>query len=175
MLPSLASRLDRLERRRTALLGRVAPLRPEQLGYRPGPERWHVLDILEHLIIIEERVLGAVDTRPGPLPAAERLRGALRLAGLRLYLRSGGKIRAPTRAILPQGGVGLAELRERWDRVRAGYRTALEAFDRTDLLRPMMKHPVIGKLTPTQTLAFLDAHLAHHERQIDRLRGALGV
>ena len=173
MLPSLGRRLDRLERRREELLGRVAPLGAEQLAYRPGPERWHVLDILEHLIIIEERVLGAVGTRPGPLPAAERLRGALRLAGLRLYLRSGGKIRAPTRAILPQGGVGLAELRERWDRARAGYRTALEAFDCTDLLRPMMKHPVIGKLTPTQTLAFLDAHLAHHGRQIERLRQTL--
>jgi hypothetical protein len=170
MLPSLARRLHRLERSRTALLDRVAPLGAEQLARRPGPERWHGLDILEHLIIIEERVLGAVGTRPGPLPAAERLRSAVRLAGLRLYLRSGGRIKAPTRAILPQGGATLAELRERWDRARAGYRAALEGFDRTDLRRPMMKHPIIGKLTPTQTLAFLDAHLAHHGRQVDRLR-----
>ena len=32
-----------------------------------------------------------------------------------------------------------------------------------------MKHPIIGKLTPLQTLTFLDAHLAHHARQIGRL------
>jgi hypothetical protein len=60
----------------------------------------------------------------------------------------------------------------RWDRARAGHRTALESFDRTDLIRPMMKHPIIGKLTPAQTLTFLDAHLGHHGRQIERLQRA---
>ena len=33
----------------------------------------------------------------------------------------------------------------------------------------MMKHPIVGKLTPRQTLTFLDAHLVHHGRQIDRI------
>jgi hypothetical protein len=33
----------------------------------------------------------------------------------------------------------------------------------------MMKHPIVGKLTPAQTLTFLDTHLAHHSRQIDRI------
>ena len=170
MLPALDRRLDRMERRRAALLARIAPLSAEQLGYRPSPEHWHVLDVLEHVIIIEEGILRAVGTRPGPLPATTRLQGSLRLAALRLYLRAGGRIRAPTRGILPRGGVTLSELRERWDRTRAGYRTALEAFDRTDLVRPMMKHPIIGKLTPVQTLTFLDAHQAHHGRQIERLQ-----
>ena len=170
MLPALARRLGRLERRRATLLARIAPLSAEQLVTRTSPERWHVLDILEHVIIIEEMILRGLATRPGPLPLAARLQGGLRLTGLRLYLRAGGKIKAPSRAILPRGNIGLAELRERWDRTRAGYRGALESFDRTDLIRPMMKHPIIGKLTPVQTLTFLDAHLAHHGHQIDRLR-----
>lgn len=170
MLGTLARRMDRLERNRTALLASVAPLSPQQLGYRPAAERWHMLDIVEHLIIIEELVLRALGTRPGPLPAVARLQGALRLTALRVYLRAGGRIQAPSRAIFPRGSVTLPELRERWDRARAGYHSALEAFDRTDLVRPMMKHPIIGKLTPAQTLAFLDAHLSHHRRQIERLQ-----
>jgi uncharacterized damage-inducible protein DinB len=173
MLPGLARSLDRLERRRAALLASLASLTPEQLGHRPGPERWHTLDIVEHVVTVEERILGALATRPGPLPFGARVQGGLRLTALRVYLRSGGRIQAPTRAILPQGGVSLDQLRERWDRTRAGYRTALESFDRTDLVRPMMKHPIIGKLTPLQTLNFLDSHLAHHARQIRRIRSGL--
>ena len=173
MLPQLARGLDRLERHRAALLAGLAPLTPEQLGYRPSAERWHMLDIVEHLIIIEELVLRSLGTRPGPLPAVARLQGAMRLTALRLYLRAGGKIQAPTRAIFPRGSISLSELHDRWARTGAGYRTALEAFDRTDLIRPMMKHPIIGKLTPVQTLTFLDAHLSHHRRQIERLRRSI--
>jgi DinB superfamily len=172
MLSTLNDRLKRMERHRGALLARIAPLGAEQLVTRPSPERWHVLDILEHVIVIEEMVLRGFATRPGPLPLLARVQGGLQLRALMLYLRAGGKIQAPSRAILPRGNITLAELRERWDRTRAGYRTALEAFDRGDLVRPMMKHPIVGKLTPAQTLTFLDAHLAHHGRQVERLQRA---
>ena len=64
MLPTLGRRLNRLERHRAALLARIAPLSPEQLVTRTSPERWHVLDVVEHLIIIEEMVLRALATRP---------------------------------------------------------------------------------------------------------------
>ena len=78
--------------------------------------------------------------------------------------------RAPTPAILPRGSVSLEELQARWDRTRQGYATALSTFGPADLVRPMMKHPIVGKLTPLQTLTFLETHLAHHGRQIDRIQ-----
>jgi uncharacterized damage-inducible protein DinB len=167
--------LERLERGRAGVLGRVAQMRPEQLTARPAAGGWHVLDVLQHVIIVEELVLRALATRPGPLPRAERVRSGLRLTALRVFLRAGGRVRAPTPAILPQGSVPLEELRARWDRVRAGYASALASFGPADMARPMMKHPIVGKLTPRQTLAFLDTHLAHHGRQIDRIRRALGA
>ena len=168
---SLARRLDRMERRRAALVERLRRLHPEELATRPSPGSWHVLDVVEHVVIVEERVLGALATRPGPIPLTERLRSGMRLTALRLYLRSGGRIKAPNPALLPPGGASLDELLARWDRTRAGYATALASFGPADLVRPMMKHPIVGKLTPPQTLTFLDAHLAHHSRQIDRIVG----
>ena len=165
----LSRRLDRMERHRAALFERLATMSPSQLTTRPAAGAWHVLDVVQHVVIVEELVLRALATRPGPLPLAERLRSAMRLTALRIYLRSGGRIKAPNPALLPPGGATLDELLARWDRTRAGYATALASFGPDDLVRPMMKHPIVGKLTPPQTLTFLDAHLAHHTRQIDRI------
>ncbi|MFL5515976.1 MAG: DinB family protein [Gemmatimonadales bacterium] len=170
---ALGRRMERLERGRAALLEQVAPMSPDQLTTRPAAGGWHVLDVVQHVIIVEELVLRALATRPGPLPLADRLRSGLRLTALRIYLRAGGRLRTPTPAILPQGSVPLDELRARWERVRAGYASALAAFGPADLARPMMKHPIVGKLTPKQTLTFLDTHLAHHGRQIERIRRAV--
>ena len=163
-----------MERGRAALLERLAPMSPAELTARPAAGGWNVLDVVQHVIIVEELVLRALATRPGPLPLAERVRSGLRLTALRIYLRSGGRVEAPTPAILPQGSVPLDELRARWERTRAGYATALASFGPEDLRRPMMKHPIVGKLTPVQTLTFLGTHLAHHGRQIERIRGAIG-
>jgi uncharacterized damage-inducible protein DinB len=168
-MSTLSRRLDRMERRRAALLERLAPMSPAQLTARPAATAWHVLDVVQHVVIVEELVVRALGTRPGPLPLVERIRSGLRLTALRVYLRSGGRLRAPSPAILPQGSVPLEELRVRWDRTRAGLASALSSFGPADLIRPMMKHPIVGKLTPAQTLTFLDTHLAHHSRQIDRI------
>ena len=165
----LTRHLARLERSRAALLERLGAMSPGQLVTRPAAGGWHVLDVVQHVVIVEERVLKAVATRPGPLPLTERLRSGLRLTALRIYLRSGGRIKAPNPALIPPGGTTLEELLSRWDRVRAGYASALASFGPADLVRPMMKHPIVGKLTPRQTLTFLDAHLVHHGRQIDRI------
>jgi uncharacterized damage-inducible protein DinB len=168
-LRGLERGLDRMERRRATLLEHLATMSPAQLTDRPATGGWAVLDVVQHVVIVEELVVRALGTRPGPLPLAERIRSGLRLTALRIYLRGGGRVQAPTPAILPQRSVPLDELRARWDRTRAALASALASFGPTDLVRPMMKHPIVGKLTPAQTLTFLDTHLAHHSRQIDRI------
>jgi hypothetical protein len=79
-------------------------------------------------------------------------------------------VKAPAQAILPAGGATLGELRGRSNAVRAGLAEALERFEPADLARPMMRHPIVGKLSPVQTLRFLHRHIAHHRRQIRRIR-----
>jgi uncharacterized damage-inducible protein DinB len=169
-MSALFRRFDRLERRRAALVERLASMSPAQLTARPAAEGWNVLDVVQHVVIVEELVLRALGTRPGPLSLAERLGSGVRLTALRIYLRSGGRVQAPTPAILPRGSVSLEELQARWDRTRQGYASALSTFGPADLVRPMMKHPIVGKLTPLQTLTFLETHLVHHGRQIDGIQ-----
>jgi len=174
MLSPLASRLARLERQRAEVLGSLHGLGPAQLRFRPAPDSWNLLDVIEHLVLIEERILGGLGTRPGPLPILERVRVGAGFALLTAWLRGGGRIRVPTRAILPGGSSSLDELRGRWDAARAGLSEALERFERSDLRRPMMRHPIVGKLSPAQTLSFIHTHVAHHRPQLARIRSAPG-
>jgi DinB family protein len=45
-----------------------------QWRFKPGPERWSIAENLEHMVIVQERVLGMVLPRlaEGPAPAADR-------------------------------------------------------------------------------------------------------
>ncbi|HXE57970.1 MAG TPA: DinB family protein [Gemmatimonadales bacterium] len=172
MLPALARDLERLEARRRVLLARVRALTPGQRTFRPAPDRWSVLDVVEHLVLVDEAASGAVRGPAGgaPRPAA----GRLRYLGLLAVLRSPIRVRVPTRAVLPSGGADLAGLEARWVEARAALAEWLEGLGPEMVRRPVFRHPVVGWLTVRQTLGFLGAHQAHHEAQVRRIERAPG-
>jgi DinB superfamily len=174
MLPRLRRRLDRMEHQRSALLEDVARLRDAQLAFRPAPGSWCPLDVVEHLVRVEEAVVLRVPQLPPSRTLAQGLRAAGSMALLRLTFGAGVRTEAPSRSVLPQGAVTLPELRGRWERVREKLAAVLDDQTPADLRRPMMRHPVCGWLTPTQTLSFLEQHVAHHTRQLERIRRAQG-
>lgn len=174
MLRPLKRRLDRMERHRSALVGDLAGLSEAQLGFRPGPDSWHALEVVEHLVRVEEAiVLRAAQAKPSRT-LGEGLRAAGSMVVLRLVMGAGIRIKAPTKLVLPEGTATLPELLERWDRVREKLRAVLADKTAADLHRPMMRHALCGWLTPKQTLSFLEQHLLHHQRQLARIRGADG-
>jgi uncharacterized damage-inducible protein DinB len=174
MTPSLAARLARMELRRASLLEELAALGPDQLTFRPGPESWSPRDVLEHLVLVEEAVQRYASKRPGPQPRAATARAGLKLRIILIYFRLGARIEAPTRAVLPAGTGSLEDLRTRWDQARQGLATLLEGETAADRRRPLLRHPVTGWLTPAQSLTFIEAHIAHHRRQIARIRALPG-
>ena len=86
----------------------------------------------------------------------------------------GRRFKAPAQAILPQGGVTLTDLGARWDAVGQALRRTVDGLGPADYGRPMMRHPFVGLLTPIETLTFLLRHIAHHRRQILRIRRSPG-
>ena len=53
----LTANLELLNRKRLALLNNMATLQPEDLTRKPGPKRWSLLQILQHLVLGERGVL----------------------------------------------------------------------------------------------------------------------
>jgi hypothetical protein len=62
-----------------------------------------------------------------------------------------------------------AELVSRWAESRAEWRELLDGFPEELLDRMVFRHALVGLMGLPDTLSFLQSHLAHHARQVERL------
>jgi hypothetical protein len=170
MLRQLERRIDRLERQRAALLRELNAMTPGRLVFHPAPGSWSALDLVEHLVVVEEAVLRGIPDRPPTRSLADSARAAVVLPLLYLSFARGVRLRAPTPAILPVGGSSLAQLEARWTRARANLRAVLQLMGPEDLSRPFLRHPVIGWLTTLEGLGFIERHVAHHLHRVQHIR-----
>jgi hypothetical protein len=165
---ALAEPWRRLERRREALLASLGRLDEAQLRFRPAPGAWSSRDVVEHLVIVEE----LVGSRAGMATGATGWKGRMALHIMRVASTMRLKVRAPIPALLPTGDEPLPPLAARWLRARARLHAHLVTLDAAGLDRPLLRHPVAGPLSAPQGLDFLALHIAHHERQLDRIRSS---
>jgi hypothetical protein len=150
----------------------MAALPPEARRWREQPASWCALDVLEHLLLAEQVVLGDVATaaaRVAMVPTnAERFRAAI----VWLVLRLGIRVRVPAEAMRPSRQGSFEELRTQWDAQHAALRQFATGLDARGRARRVFRHPIAGPLTTGQALQLLSAHLRTHQRQLDRLRTA---
>lgn len=173
MTPRISRLLSRIADQRLAALAEAGAMSADQLVFRPGQGSWSVLEVLEHLVRVEEGILSRVRERaPRTWQEAARARVALEL--ISVYFLLGRRFRVPVQGIVPQGGVTLTDLAGRWEAAQRGIRGTLDGFRPADFARPLMRHPALGLLTPRETLIFILRHIGHHRRQIARIRRAPG-
>ena len=165
--------LERLARSRSRFLDRLAAM---PAGLRDRPPRagaWSALQVLEHLTIAEEFTAAALETPRLPDRMGSAWAATARLRLLFIVFALPVRLKAPSRKLLPSGGMEELPLRERWrvavERIEGALK-ALPASRRRD--RPF-RHPVCGWLRLDQMLAFHDAHVRHHTAQLTRIERAL--
>lgn len=160
----LLARLDRIDGVRRALLADAEALPTPLRDAHPIPGKWSVLEILEHLVLAEEAVLGQF-RRPAGAPGRS-VRDRVMYRVVMFVLRFGIPVRVPSRAMVPGGGMELTELRERWDRNFEALRRAVVDMTGDVPGQPVAHHPVAGPMTARQSLAMLDVHIRRHARQV---------
>lgn len=161
--------LDRIAHLRGVLFAEVERLGPEQLVFRPSKGSWSALEVVEHLVRVEEAIISRIKARP-PRTWREAVRGRLSLELISVSFRLGRRFKAPVPTILPQGGATLTDLGARWEAAQQAMRRTVDGFGPADFGRPMMRHAILGLLTPNETLTFILRHIAHHRRQIARIQ-----
>jgi hypothetical protein len=169
MLPDVQSRFSALERMRQALLDQLHPLTAAQLRIRPGPDRWSVLEAVEHVVLSEEGLLREMLCNgrlpDSGLPPRDPQKFELVLGVLSQDI----PVDVPVEEVAPSGGVPLEELKRRWESLRTRLRERLDNIGRRNRRRPVCLHPIAGPLDARETLEFMKVHCDGHRRQVARI------
>jgi hypothetical protein len=163
--------VDDLERSRQEFLAAVAGLPESQAKVRPDPDRWSVLDCVEHVTAVEERFLGflgAAEKLDTPRIDKEKEAGLL----ARVPDRS-TRAKSPE-AVLPTGR--FQTLADALDQFNAGRARSVQfAEDRFDDLYFLSStHPRFGAMNGVEFLIIIAGHCRRHAEQIRETRSALG-
>jgi uncharacterized damage-inducible protein DinB len=166
--------LKHLEESRERLLRMAKNLSREELHYRPAADRWTVAECMEHIVIVEARLLGVIqktlETEPDPSrrSAMEGQDDAL-VAGLVARV---ARFQAPE-FVVPTGRWPDEQLIKEFEDARRQTR-AFAAGTNADLRRHFFKHPVIGDLDLYQWLLLIAAHSDRHRVQSEEVMASPG-
>jgi hypothetical protein len=155
--------VEQLESGRAELIAVVVVLTEEQAKTRPAPDRWSVLECVEHVNVVEERFRGFVENSGVQDPAeADKAREAA-IVG-RVVDRS-NKRNAPE-AIHPVGKyASIAEALEQFNAARD--RTVQFAQQQgVGLYGRSAAHPVFGTLNGAEALLLIAGHGRRHTEQM---------
>jgi DinB superfamily len=165
-----ASIQTRLSESCEGVVNAVAGLSETQWRFKPAPDRWSVVDVVEHLAVIEGRVhivLARMETAP-TAPPDHDLRG-VDARVLRATVDRRQPIPAPE-PILPTGRWTPEAALEQYREARK--KTAEIAASTPYLRGRVIPHPVLGLLDGCQWLLAASAHSVRHTAQILEVKAA---
>lgn len=155
-----------------ALLAAATGLSDEGARKRPEPDRWSVLEGVEHVILVEAGVFASISARSTPgAPGAEPRREGQILRGM---TKREHKFPAPEHAVPTGRHSSLAEALEEFRQRRARTVAYIGQYQDDPRNRTTL-HPVIGPISCQEMFLVLALHPARHALQIKEARTSLGL
>ncbi len=166
MLREIQIAIDKLDEKRQALITAVQSVSEDQLTYKLGPDKWSLLQELQHVIWAERGMrLSEEELRDNPV--REHLRPGELVDVVKNILENDVPVNVPDPSLEPDGNTSLPELLKLWEQERQLLWALLEMVNSENVDKVMFSHPAAGPLTPLQTLELALAHLDNHQRRIN--------
>jgi uncharacterized damage-inducible protein DinB len=178
MHPRIQEVLEYLDTTRSELGKAVEDVPQTRREERPASDRWSVAEVLEHLVIIEGRVVKMISSRI----AAARAEGlgpemetspVLDSINRALIIDRSRRVTAPE-MVQPQAAGDAASGWAALQQSRSNLRDAVLAGDSLALGEVTQQHPVLGLINLYQWLLFVGAHEARHTAQVREIADELG-
>ena len=167
MIQYLSKKFEELKSKRNALLQRLESLPSDTLTFKSGPDKWSVVEVVEHLVIAEEDFLKQVSTRTPSFDtksiSPEKYKTVIKV------MERDIAVDVPDESLEPQGCSTLKELLGRWNVVREKLQEFLGGINSGNNDELVYRHPFAGPLDIQQTLNFIDVHFDNHMRHITRI------
>ncbi len=170
MHPRISEVLAHLDSTRAELASAVAAVPANLQSQKPGPDRWSVAEVIEHLTLVEGRVGQVImkniaEARANGLgneTSDDAIVPTVDVAGL----LDRSTPRPASDASQPKEGLDAATALDKLNQQRQVLRDAITAADGLALSTVQADHPRLGMLNMYQWIVFLGAHEGRHVGQI---------
>lgn len=166
--------LAQLEKSKESLFTTLENVNKALFLYQPPNDRWSIAELVEHIILVDQRVLNGIQ-KFGSTPSEEEIitpfdNGELvKLVGTRTR-----KVEAPV-YFIPKGTFLTKEAAI--EAFEAHYASIYDFMNTTDLplKRIGFPHALLGVLNGVNWLAFLGGHCDRHVEQMEEIKEAYKV
>ncbi|WP_340105065.1 DinB family protein [Rhodohalobacter sp. 8-1] len=167
------ARLNELETLRTEIVSKYDGYTADQLTFKPEPGYWNLLQVLDHIVTSEKMsaiyIKRQLNGKKYPPPPG--LKSRFRYSLLKVALKLPFRYKAPSIVDSTGKTPDLHILQESWKTIRGEIQTIIETTDEELLNLGVYEHPRAGLLNMEQALDFLDMHIRHHKKQMERITG----
>ena len=164
---------QKLERKRETLMQQILPLTEVEYSNKPSPGSWSAIEAANHIYLSEKLSLAYLKKKmayPDTIPSYHfKSWGGVLL--IKLVFATGYKWNAPETIDMrhQQPVLTPAELNIKWPLQRQELLSFIESHQSAFGSHLAYRHPYAGRMTMHQMLIFLNDHLGHHMKQIDRI------
>ena len=172
-MKGIHQQFHKLEHKREKLMHQILPLTEAEYSKKPSPESWSAIEAANHVYLSEKLSLAYLRKKmayPDTIPPFHfKSWGGVLL--IKLVFRTGYKWNAPETIDMrhQQPILTPAELNTQWLVHRQEMLAFIESHQAALGSHLAYRHPYAGRMTMHQMLIFLNDHLRHHMKQIDRI------
>lgn len=155
--------LNRLDRVHEKLLETVRPLDSKVFGERPSENEWSVGEIVQHLFLVEERVLK--DLEAGIQREPRRVGWMRRLIPTSIVSSRLLRVKAP-KSVNPRSVPEKDQIIQNLEAARVKLKAVCSTHGADRLRNVTFKHPFLGEIDGVATVSFVGYHEHRHFKQI---------
>ena len=169
MLSNIQEKFDSLTRKREALFQHLDSLSSEVLCFKAGPDKWSIVEVVEHLVIAEDDLLTQLTTAVSSPPLDINARTPEKYQTVIKVMERDIEVDVPHESMEPHGRIALDDLLNQWNDIRETLQGLLAEIPAGKIDDLVYRHPYGGPLDISETLHFIEVHFDNHMRHIDRI------
>lgn len=173
MNKKIETQLNHIDAKLEKLLSELQSYSEDKLNHKPTPESWSVIQVLQHLVLVETASQRYVQKKLSYNPTLKNagVMTSLRMVVMRLYNLLPIRLKAPSyvdeRNFLDTDT--LSEIIIKWKAQRQQLRDYLATLPEVIFKKEVYKNPVAGRLSLYGMLQFYEGHFDRHYKQIKKL------
>jgi hypothetical protein len=169
MLSNIQEQYDSLTLKFEALLQRLDSLSGAGLSFKAGPDKWSIVEVVEHLVIAEKSLVKQLSANIPDSTLDPDAKTPEKHQTVIKVMERDIEVDVPHESLEPHGNIALEDLRKQWNDIRKKLPDLLAAIKPEKKDDPVFKHPYGGPLNIFDTLQFFEVHFDNHMRHIDRI------